>query len=90
MLRHGDWVLARHDSLDLGGGLRNRCERLCDAILHDECDDCNRQDDGSRNEGDDCATREYDDDSYDNLSMCSDDNSEDSDSNTKLNDKRRR
>ena len=83
-------MLARHDSLDLGGGLRNRCERLYDAIPHDECDDCNRQGDGSRNEGDDCATREYDDDSCDSLSMCSDDNSEDSDSNTKLSDKRRR
>lgn len=90
MLRHGDWVLARHDSLDLGGELHNRCERLCDAILHDECDDCNRQGDGSRNECDDCATREYDDDSCDSLSMCSDDNSEDSDSNTKLSDRRRR
>ena len=76
--------MARHDSLDSGGELYNRCERLYDAIPHDEYDDGNRQGDGRRNDcGDDCAISEYDDDSCDNLSMCNDGNSVDSDSNTK-------
>ena len=60
---------------------------LCDAFQHDGCDDDIRLDDGNHNDDDDYAMCGYDDDNYDNLSMCSDDSNVDNNPNTKANDK---
>ena len=79
-----DLVLARCDSLDLDVVWHSRCELRCDAFRHGGYGDDIRLDDGNRSgDGDVCAMCEYSDDSYDNLSMCNDGNSVDSDSNTK-------